>query len=176
MFRIIEWSETRWFWISLQAHNISAMEIITYSPEYQKAFRDLNTEWLEQYFHVEKTDQEVLASPQEYIIDRGGMIFFAREGEEILGTAALMKMEDAVYEFTKMAVPTRARGKGIGQLLMQYTIEYAQAQDWKELIIYTNSTLNNAIHIYKKYGFEQVAIEHENPYDRADIKMHLSLS
>lgn len=152
------------------------MEIITYSPEYQKDFSDLNIEWLEKYFYVETTDREVLANPQDYIIDRGGMIFFAREGEEILGTVALMKMEDDVYEFTKMAVSTQARGKGIGQQLMQHTIDYAQAQDWKELIIYTNSTLEDAVHIYKKYGFEEITIEPENPYDRADIKMRLSLS
>lgn len=151
------------------------MEIITYSPEYQKDFRDLNIQWLEKYFYVETTDREVLANPQDYIIDRGGMIFFARQDQEILGTVALMKMEDDVYEFTKMAVSTKARGKGIGQQLMQYTIDYARAQNWKELIIYTNSTLEDAVHIYKKYGFEEIAIEPENPYDRADLKMRLSL-
>lgn len=152
------------------------MEIINYSPEYQKDFHDLNIEWLEKYFYVENTDREVLANPQDYIIDRGGMIFFARQDQEILGTVALMKMEDDVYEFTKMAVSTQARGKGIGQKLMQHTIDYAQAQDWKKLVIYTNSSLKNAVHIYKKYGFEEIAIERENPYDRADIKMRLILS
>lgn len=152
------------------------MEIITYRPEYQKDFRDLNIEWLERFFHVEPMDEEVLGNPQEYILDRGGMIFFAREADEILGTSALMKMEDGVYEFTKMAVPPRAQGKGIGQLLMKHIIDYARGQGWKELIIYTNSSLKNAIHIYEKYGFQEIPIEPDNPYDRGDVKMRLQLS
>lgn len=152
------------------------MEIISYRPEYQKEFKDLNIEWLEKFFYVEPMDEEVLGNPQEYILDRGGMIFFAREADEILGTAALMKMEDDVYEFTKMAVRPRAQGKGIGQLLMEHTIDYSRKQNWKELIIYTNSSLVNAMHIYKKYGFVEIPIEPDNPYDRGDVKMRLQLS
>lgn len=152
------------------------MEIISYQPQYQASFRDLNVEWLEKFFYVEPVDEEVLQNPEKHIIDPGGEIFFARGPEGILGTVALMKMEDDVFELTKMAVTATAQGKRIGQQLMQHAIDYAVEQQWKRLIIYTNSRLVNALHIYRKYGFVDIPIESDVHYDRADIKMKLDLS
>ena len=35
--------------------------------------------------------------------------------------------------------------------------------------------LENAIHPYRKYGFKELALEKDNPYKRANIKMLLEL-
>ncbi|WP_424493952.1 GNAT family N-acetyltransferase [Salinimicrobium sp. GXAS 041] len=152
------------------------MEIIRFAPEYATAFRDLNVAWLEKYFWVEPHDEEVLGQPEKYIINEGGNIFFVKEVNKILGTVALMKIEEGVFELTKMAVTPEAQGKKIGQKLMDYTIQYAREQGWQTLIIYSNRKLENAIHIYRKYGFEEIPIEDNNPYARGDIKMKLELS
>jgi len=87
-----------------------------------------------------------------------------------------MKMETGIFELTKMAVKPEHRGKKIGHLLMEYTIDFARKKDWEKLIIYSNRKLENAIHLYKKYGFEEIPIEQNNPYSRGDIKMQLILS
>lgn len=152
------------------------MEIIPFERRYAKDFRDLNIEWLEKYFWVEPHDEEVLGKPEKYIIEPGGMIFFVRDQRNIIGTVALMKMEEGVFELTKMAVVPAARGKNIGQRLMNYTLDYARSKGWRMLIIYSNRKLENAIHIYKKYGFREIPIEKNNPYARGDIKMELPLS
>lgn len=152
------------------------MQIISYDPQYAKDFKDLNIEWLEKYFWVEPHDEEVLGKPGKYIIEPGGQIFLVKEGEHIVGTVALMKIEDGIFELTKMAVTPVAQGKNIGQKLMVHTLDYAKQQGWKKLIIYSNRKLENAIHIYKKYGFREIPIEGNNPYARGDIKMELPLS
>ncbi len=59
---------------------------------------------------------------------------------------------------------------------MEHTLDYARKQGWKKLIIYSNRKLENAIYIYKKYGFTEIPIEGNNPYSRGDIKMELQLS
>lgn len=151
-------------------------EIISYQPQYAKNFKDLNIEWLETFFWVEPHDEEVLGNPEKYIIGPGGHIFFVKENDEILATVAFMKMEEGVYELTKMAVTPAARGKKIGQKLMEHVLGFARSQNWKSLIIYSNRKLENAIHIYRKYGFEEIPIEENNPYARGDIKMKLPLS
>ena len=87
-----------------------------------------------------------------------------------------MKMEEGVFELTKMAITPQYQGQQLGQKLMEHTIEYARSQGWKHLIIYSNRKLENAIYIYKKYGFEEIPIEQNNPYSRGDIKMKLDLS
>ena len=152
------------------------IEIKTHEPSLSKAFYDLNIEWLETYFYVEDFDRKVLSKPQQYILDPGGHIFYAIEGGITLGTVALKRIEDNLFELTKMAVSPEARGKGVGQKLMQHCIGFAKEENWKALLLYSNRILENAIHIYRKYGFEEIPVEPDSPYERSNIKMYLPLN
>lgn len=152
------------------------MKIIPFESQYATDFKDLNIEWLEKYFWVEPHDEEVLGKPGKYIIDPGGQIFLVKDRDQIIGTVALMKIEDGVFELTKMAITPSAQGRNIGQKLMAHTLEFARKRGWQKLIIYSNRKLENAIHIYRKYGFKEIPIEGNNPYSRGDIKMELLLS
>ena len=152
------------------------MEIISDQPQYATDFKELNIAWLEKYFWVESHDEEVLGNPEKYIIEPGGTIFFVKEAEEIIGCVALMKIDENVFELTKMAVTPKYQGKKIGQKLMEHSIKFAKNQKWNHLIIYSNRKLENAIYIYKKYGFREIPIGENNPYSRGDIKMRLELS
>lgn len=152
-----------------------SLEIISFDPAYAEDFKLLNLIWLKKYFWVEPHDEEVLGKPEKYILEPGGNIFFVKEENHIIGTVALMKMEDGIFELTKMAVTPEAQGKKIGQKLMEHTLQYAKEQGWKTLIIYSNRKLENAIYIYLKYGFLEIPIEKNNPYARGDIKMKLEL-
>ncbi len=151
------------------------LEIIPFDPAYAEDFKQLNLAWLNKYFWVEPHDEEVLGKPEKYILEPGGTIFFVMEREKVIGTVALMKMEDGIFELTKMAVIPEAQGKKIGQKLMEHTLRYAKDKGWKTLIIYSNRKLENAIYIYLKYGFKEIPIEENNPYARGDIKMKLEL-
>ncbi|MCW5519550.1 GNAT family N-acetyltransferase [Aureitalea sp. L0-47] len=151
------------------------LEIVPFQKEYSSHFYDLNIEWLETYFYVEDFDREVLSDPQQFIIDPGGHIFFVKQGEKILGTVALMPHISGCLELTKMAVHPSARGKKIGQLLMQYCIDFAKERGETKLLLYSNTILENAIHIYRKYGFVEVPVEANSPYKRSNIKMELTL-
>ncbi|GAB5400108.1 MAG: hypothetical protein Aureis2KO_16930 [Aureisphaera sp.] len=148
------------------------IEIISYQDIHKKAFHDLNIEWLETYFYVEDLDREVLSKPEQYILNPGGHIFFAVENGKALGTVALMKAKGNVFELTKMAVHPDARGRKIGQQLMQYCLDFAQEHNY-ELFLYSNTLLENAIHIYRKYGFVEVPVDPDSPYVRSNIKMEL---
>jgi len=152
------------------------IEIIPFDPKYSADFKNLNLDWLNKYFRVEAHDDEILGYPEKNIIKPGGNIFFAREGKRILGTVALMKIEDNVFELTKMAVTPQEQGKKTGQKLMEHTLEFAKEKGWKTLILYSNRKLESAIYIYKKYGFEEIPLEDNGPYGRGDIKMKLDIS
>jgi N-acetylglutamate synthase-like GNAT family acetyltransferase len=149
------------------------MKIAPFHPKYASAFYELNIEWLETYFYVEDYDKEVLSAPEKYIIQPGGHIFFVIEDDLVLGTVALMKSEDGIFELTKMAVLPNQRGKSIGQKLMQYCLDFAKEEDFKKLFLYSNTILENAIYIYRKYGFIEIPVESPSPYKRSNIKMEL---
>ncbi|MEZ4857977.1 MAG: GNAT family N-acetyltransferase [Flavobacteriaceae bacterium] len=150
------------------------IEIVSFQPKYAQAFYDLNIEWLETHFYVEDYDREVLHKPQQYILDRGGHIFFALENTTVLGTVALMPHNKDFFELTKMAVTPKARGNTIGQQLMQSCIDFAKENKF-HLMLYSNTKLENAIYIYRKYGFVEIPVEANSPYKRSNIKMVLTL-
>ncbi|GAB5563156.1 MAG: hypothetical protein Wins2KO_02190 [Winogradskyella sp.] len=153
-----------------------AINIINYTPEFARDFYELNIEWLQTFFYVEPYDEEVLSKPETYIINKGGYIFFAKEGNTILGTVALMPTEEeGILELTKMAVLPERRGEKIGQQLLDYCIEFAKAKALKSLLLYSNTKLENAIYLYRKYGFVELQLEENSPYNRGNIKMLLEL-
>ncbi|MDB2658641.1 MAG: GNAT family N-acetyltransferase [Flavobacteriaceae bacterium] len=153
----------------------SQLKIISFEEIYAKTFYQLNIEWLEAFFFVEDFDREVLSNPKKYIIEKGGYIFFLLENTEIIGTIALMKKKEMIYELTKMAIVPEKRGKKMGQYLMDYCIEFAKNKNLIKLVLYSNTLLENAIHIYLKKGFKKIPVEKNCPYKRSNIKMELLL-
>ena len=73
------------------------IEIIPFSLEYESEIKTLNIEWLENFFEVEESDKKMLSSPQEYIIDKGGKIFYAKYKNQIVGTVTLLKIDNFLY-------------------------------------------------------------------------------
>jgi len=154
-----------------------SVKIIPFEPQYSKDFYNLNIEWLNTFFYVEPYDEEVLSKSEYYIIEKGGHIFFAQIEKVIVGTVALMPTKDpGIYELTKMAVSPNHRGFNIGQQLMQYCIDFAKEYQFKALLLYSNTILENAIHIYRKYGFIEIPVEENSPYKRSNIKMILQFN
>lgn len=151
------------------------VQIVSFTPEYALPFRDLNIQWIKTYFKLEEKDLQTLDNPQSYIIDKGGEILIAKYKGEVVGVAALLKMENATYELAKMAVNPDLQGKGIGHLLMQASIQKAKALGAQKLFLESNSKLEPALNLYRKFGFVQV-FGIPSPYERADIQMELELA
>ena len=149
-------------------------QIIDFSPEYAAEFKQLNLEWLEQYHLTESHDLEVLNDPEGTIIAAGGFIFLAKQDNQIVGSAGLMKEHDGIYELVKMAVVPAFRGMGISRLLIEKCIEKAKEIHAQKLILFSNSQLQTAVKLYEKYGFQHIPVSGA-PFLTADIKMELSL-
>lgn len=90
------------------------------------AFRMLNEEWISRYFVLEAKDCETLGDPEGTILRKGGRVYQAWAGEEVVGCVALIPMGDGVYELSKMAVSLAVRGRGIGRKLLEYAIAQAR--------------------------------------------------
>ena len=82
----------------------STVSIIKFQDQYARDFANLNYEWLEKYFVIEAHDTEMLEQPKEYIIDKGGEILLAKIKDQIVGTLALIKIDNNYFELAKMAV------------------------------------------------------------------------
>lgn len=148
----------------------NVVEIIEFSEELSEPIKTLNYEWLEKYFRIEEGDVASLSDPQKHIIDKGGHIYYAKLDGEIVGTASLLKKSETVYELGKWAVSDKAQGHGIGTIVIEHCLNMAKQKQIKTLILYSNTILQSAIHLFRKYGFEEVELE-SGVYERANIKM-----
>lgn len=153
---------------------MSEVEVILYEDRYADDFRRLNLEWLDKYNLTEEYDLVVLDDPRGKVLDSGGVIYLAKAGEEIVGSAGLMKEHEGVYELVKMAVTEQWQGKGISKLLLDKCLAFAREHGFKMITLYSNSQLQRAIKMYEKYGFRHVKLEN-SPLLTADVRMELTL-
>ena len=151
------------------------VEIIDFREDKKEFIKTLNYEWLQKYFSIEPNYERVLNNPQTEIIDKGGMIFYALYNGEIAGTASLLKLDEDTYELGKMATTKVVQGRGLGKRLMQHCIEAATLAGAKKIILYSNTKLDAAIHLYKKFGFCEIPLT-DAQYVRSNIKMEKILS
>lgn len=152
-----------------------AVEIIDYAPEHRASFEECNRYWLEKYFTVEPIDEEIFANPEEYILSKGGHIFMAQLNGEIVGTCALIKTGENLFEVAKMGVLEKAQGKQAGKKLILACIEKARELGAESLELMTSNRLKPAVSLYQKVGF---TITHCGPhprYKRCDTVMAMDL-
>lgn len=147
---------------------------IPFEESLAKYFTELNLVWVKKYFMVEPLDEEMLSNPQSYIIDKGGLIFFAKTGDDIAGTFALQKSSEGVYQLSKMAVDEAFQGMKIGNAMMEFCLAEAKRRGFQKIVLFSNTILGPAIHLYKKYGFTEVPMGYPE-FERSNIKMEYTI-
>ena len=151
------------------------IKIIGFREDLAVYFTELNLAWLKKYFVAEPIDNEILSDPKKFIIDKGGFIFFATAEEKVVGTFALIKIDNDRYELSKMAVDEDFQGNKAGNIMLGFCMKEVKKLQATKLILYSNTKLHPAIHLYKKYGFKEAPLA--NPESkRANIKMEINLN
>ena len=153
----------------------AGVKVVSYREEFRSAFERLNREWIETYFVLEDADREVLGDPQGKILDPGGQVLFVLERDEVLGTCAVLRHDADTYEIAKMAVAPAARGRGLGDLLMEAAVAFASEAGARRIVIVSNTVLEPAIRLYLKHGFLQVPMAGDGRYRRANIRLERQL-
>jgi GNAT superfamily N-acetyltransferase len=154
---------------------LSGIVVVPFSRRYAADFRRLNLEWIQRLFTVEPPDLKVLDDPEAAIIATGGAIFFALEGDTVVGTVAMLRGDDGRCELAKMAVAPSHQRRGIGELLGAACRSWAAGNGVRTVFLETNSRLGNAIRLYERLGFRHAPWPHPSDYARGDVYMELAL-
>lgn len=145
------------------------MEIIKYQKKYKQDFIDLNTAWVEKFFVMEQEDRAILNHVEDFL-EKGGMIFFAVENENVLATCMVYPVDENVWEICKLAAAGQHTGTGAGSAVFQACMEYAMEHGAKKITLISNHILKQALHIYEKFGFRRVELSRGEEYERADVQ------
>lgn len=153
---------------------MNTVTIVDYQPEHQPWFEKFNRDWIEEDFAMEPLDEYVLRHPDEAILQPGGAILMALCDGQPAGTVGLRKVNDTVFEFTKMAVDKTHRRKGIAEAISRASFKKAKQLGAEQVILYTNTKSAAAIKLYEKLGFTHLPLE-PGVYKRANVKMTIDV-
>lgn len=147
------------------------------TPEEARAFKNLNEEWIALLFAIEEEDLVILNNPVENIVNKGGDVLIARDGDSIIGCVALVPNGAGMFELSKMSVTPELRGRGYGRRIIHAAINRARELGATSLFLGSSTKLPNAVHLYESVGFKHVHVEQIGPmpYVRADVFMELEL-
>ena len=153
--------------------------ISDFRPGDGAVFRQLYREWFISCFRQppEPVDEPALNEPEKAIVKKGGAILVALEDGEVAGFVALKIAGASEMELTKMIVRPQSRGKGLGEILCRAILERAATLGATSVVLYSHRSLEAALALYRKLGFQEVALE-QGLYSsfRCNIKMQKSLA
>jgi putative acetyltransferase len=150
-----------------------ACRIVPYHPDYAEAFDRLNRAWLEAWFTVEPLDEIYLRDPEGTVVRPGGEIFFALEGNRVLGTCAAIPQAEGSFELAKLAVDPAAQGRGLGRRLAETVIAFAASRSATRLFLLSSTRLLPALRLYQSLGFQHRPFPGPPAYVDADVYMEL---
>lgn len=87
--------------------------------------------------------------------------WIAERDGEIVGSVFLVRKSSTVGQLRLMYVEPTARGLGIGSRLVEECLRFAHRVGYRKVVLWTNSVLLAARHIYEKAGFR---LTHSEPH------------
>ncbi|MEM8806746.1 MAG: GNAT family N-acetyltransferase [Cyanobacteria bacterium P01_G01_bin.38] len=142
------------------------VKIVKASSEYDySAVRDLITAyqaWLGIDLAFQGFSKELETLSVMYGPPRGAMLL-AQVDEVWVGCVGLRQLPDGNAEMKRMFVLPNYQGKGIGRALMQAFITTARELDYTAVRLDTVPELDQAIRLYERAGFVQIAPYCYNP-------------
>ncbi len=137
------------------------LHYIKYSLEELEEVRDIFIEYaafLQVDLCFQDFEKELQTLHQVYLPPLG-CIILAKDENQVLGCIALKPIGEDVCEMKRLYVRPAARGKGLGNQLVEELIGFAQKVGYKTMKLDTISSLKEAIKLYRSKGFVET-----NPY------------
>jgi GNAT superfamily N-acetyltransferase len=92
--------------------------------------------------------------------------WIARRGAHNLGSAFLVRQSPRVAKLRLVVVTPEARGIGLGKRLVSACLRFARAKGYRKVVLWTQSELDAARHIYQRAGFRLVRSERHASFGR----------
>jgi GNAT superfamily N-acetyltransferase len=85
-----------------------------------------------------------------------GTFLVAWQGDELVGTGALVREAEGVARIVRMSVAVHVRRRGIGTLILEHLCGEAQAAGYAQIVLETTSTWEDAVAFYQRNGFRVI--------------------
>jgi putative acetyltransferase len=94
--------------------------------------------------------------PASYFHD-GGTFLVMVDGDAIIGTGAIKKLDDEICELKRLWFLKEYRGKGLGYRMTQELLSFARSRGYKRMRLETDpEAQSQALNFYKRLGFYEI--------------------
>ena len=93
-----------------------------------------------------------------------GVLVVAHSSDDPVACGAVMRINESTGEIKRMWVAPDWRGVGLGQRMLAHLEARARALGHTRVVLDTNSTLVEAIHMYERSGYHPIPRYNDNPY------------
>ena len=95
--------------------------------------------------------------------------WIAEKDGEIVGSVFLVQKSKTIAKLRLLLVEPSARGLGIGKRLVEECLRFARQARYKKMVLWTQSELPAARHIYQQAGFQLLRDEPHRSWGREDL-------
>jgi len=102
----------------------------------------------------------------------GGMFLVALNGEQVIGSGALRRLDDETAELKRMWLLEAYHGQGVGYRLITQLFDFARMQGYTRVRLQTSPEQIRALAFYRKVGFHEIPCYNDGV---GEISMEASL-
>lgn len=159
------------------------MEIVPIRPDQAEEARILICSVAREIFDPDLTLEECLRDYADELADLeqveayyfdGGTFLVMMDGEKMMGTGAIHRLDDETCELKRLWFLPEIQGKGLGWQMIQRLLTEARTRGYRRMWLQTDPVNQvRAMRLYERLGFVRIPDYRESP---GDISMELVLS
>lgn len=102
-------------------------------------------------------DADLFDIEKSYLRRGGAFELLVDDDNHVIGTVGLYPRSDTVCELRKMYLERKHRGKGLGRMMLEHAVATAWKLGFRRIELETESRLEEAIRLYRSFGFRPIA-------------------
>lgn len=153
------------------------LEIAIINPQQSEAIKELIIQAAYEVFHLDESMEQFrkemadthqfydIENVEKVYLNNGGIFLVLLDGDTIIGSGAIRKLDDETAELKRMWFKKEYRGRGWGSKLAQQLIAFAKEQGYKKICldVWKPEYQEAAVNLYKKLGFYEVPAYNQSP-------------